>query len=195
MSPNEVDTAAARLALEVAREFQAPALVNHCRRAYLFAAAYAEAHAIAFDAELLYVASMVHDLGLVAEFDSHTLDFEQAGGSVGWVFAAGLGWPVDRRTRVTEIVVRHMWPEVDPQFDPEGHLLEVATSLDISGARADAWPAALRADIVEQFPRLDLAERFTRCFGDQARRKPASAAARSVDSGIAERMRANPLEH
>jgi hypothetical protein len=194
MAPVEPDSVAARLARDVAEHYQSPALVNHCHRAYLFAASYGERHAIAFDAELLYVAAMLHDFGLVADFDSHTIDFEQAGGSVAWVFTAGLGWPAERRTRTAEIIVRHMWPEVDPELDAEGHLLQLSTSLDISGARPGDWPPEVRAEIVERFPRLDLASRFLSCFEDQARRKPSSSAARSVGNGIAERMRANPLE-
>jgi hypothetical protein len=34
---------------------------------------------------------MLHDIGLVKEFDSHTVPFEQAGGHVAWVFGAGAG--------------------------------------------------------------------------------------------------------
>lgn len=52
------------------------------------------------------------------------VDVEQAGGHVGWVFATGAGWPVERRRRVAEIIVRHMWMSVDPDDDPEGNLLE-----------------------------------------------------------------------
>jgi len=66
---------------------------------------------------------VLHDIGLVDDFDSHTVPFEEAGGSVAWVFAAGAGWPAERRARVSEIVVRHMWDDVDVTLDPESHLL------------------------------------------------------------------------
>lgn len=134
------DTPAARGALEVATAYCSPALLNHSVRAYLWAAAYGAMNDVAFDAELLYVASMMHDIGLVKEFDSHTVPFEEAGGHVAWVFAAGAGWPVERRVRASEIVVRHMWDSVDPAWDPEGHLLELSTALDISGRRPEDFP-------------------------------------------------------
>jgi hypothetical protein len=86
-----------------------------------------------------------------------------------------------------------MWDDVDPALDPEGHLLERATSLDISGRRLDEWPAPLRAEVLAAWPRLDLAERFTACFADQAARKPDSAAAAAMRSGLVERIAANPL--
>ncbi|MET0694958.1 MAG: HD domain-containing protein [Propionibacteriaceae bacterium] len=187
------DTATARLAREVATTYCSPALLNHSVRSYFFAAAYGLSHGIAFDEELLYVSSVFHDLGLVKEFDSHTVPFEEAGGHVVWVFAAGAGWPVERRRRAAEIVVHHMW-DIEPADDPEGHLLAVATSLDISGANPDLWPAELRAELVGTYPRLGLAEEFVRCFADQARRKPDGLAAESVRNGIAQRMANNVLD-
>jgi hypothetical protein len=87
-----------------------------------------------------------------------------------------------------------MWDEVDPADDPEGHLLERATTLDISGGRAELWPADLRTEVMAAFPRLDLRQQFLRCFEDQAARKPGSRAAGAVASGIADRLARNPLE-
>lgn len=166
------DSPAARAAREVAAAYCSPALFNHSVRAYFWSASYGQLSGLAYDAELLYVASMLHDLGLVPEFDSHTVPFEEAGGHVAWVFAAGAGWPVERRVRASEVVVRHMWDVVDPALDPEGFLLELGTGLDISGRSPERWPGALRAEVVGRYPRLGLAAEFTRCFDDQAARKP-----------------------
>ena len=188
------DTRAAQAAREVVEAFSTPALANHCARSYLFAATYARERGIDHDAELLYVAAMVHDLGLAPVFDSQRLPFEEAGGAVGWVFAAGAGWPVERRRRVAEVVVRHMWTEVDLALDPEGHLLELATGLDVSGRDPQAWPDDVRAEVLARYPRLDLAGEFVACITDQARRKPTSNAGRYVDGGAVHRIRANPLD-
>ena len=187
------ETAATRAAEEVLRRYAAPALVNHAIRAALFAAAYGRLTGVGYDPELLQVAGLLHDLGLEEAFDSHRLPFEVAGGELAWVFGAGLGWPAERRQRLADIVVRHMWDEVDPALDPEGHLLQRSTSLDISGRRIEEWPAPLRADVLARWPRLDLASRFTACFADQAARKPDSSAAAAMRSGLGERIAANPL--
>lgn len=187
------ETAASRAATEVLHRYAAPALANHAIRSSHWAAAYGLLTGIGYDPELLHVAALLHDLGLEEPFDSHRLPFEVAGGHLAWVFGAGAGWPADRRERLGEVVVRHMWAEVDPALDPEGHLLERATSLDISGRRAAEWPAELRAEVLAAWPRLDLAERFTACFADQAARKPDSSAAGAMRSGLADRIRANPL--
>lgn len=188
------ETPATRAALEVATAYCSPALLNHSVRSYLWAAAYGLANGVAFDAELLYVSSMLHDIGLVKEFDSHTVPFEEAGGHLAWVFGAAAGWPVERRVRASEVIVRHMWEKVDVAEDPEGHLLEMSTGLDVCGRRWEDFPAGLRAEVLEGHPRLGLGGEFIACFRDQADRKPESPAALCVRAGIAERIEANVLD-
>jgi hypothetical protein len=189
------DTPAARAAFEVAERYCSPALLAHSVRSWAFALAFAEAEGLAgVDEELLYVAALVHDLGLVPAFDALRVPFETAGGELGWVLTAGAGWDPVRRQRVVEVVERHMWPAVEAAEDPEGHLLEIATGLDISGARADALPGAFLREVLAAHPRGDLAAEFGGCLLEQAARKPGSQAARLVASGLEARLAANPLE-
>jgi hypothetical protein len=187
-------TPACRAALEVVTAYATPALLNHSVRSYLWAAGYATARGIRFDAELLYVAAMLHDLTLVPEFDNFSLPFEEAGGHLAWVFAAAAGWPPDRRTRVGEVIVRHMWDAVDVTADPEGHLLELSTGMDTSGRQTEDLPPELRSDVLAQYPRLDFPEEMIRHFESQGARKPTCLAARFVAGGFANRVRANPLD-
>ncbi|WP_166678613.1 HD domain-containing protein [Kribbella voronezhensis] len=187
-------SAAAAAALEVATAYQSPALLSHSRRVYVWAAAFAREHGIRYDDELLFVAAMFHDISLVPEFDSHTVSFEEAGGHVARVFAAGAGWPADRRDRLAEVIVRHMWPDVDPADDPEGHLLSRAAALDIVGKNLDDFTPAFRAEVLRQHPRLGLADEFLTCFQSQSDRKPDSSAARAIRTGLPARMAANPLD-
>ncbi|WP_336206005.1 HD domain-containing protein [Nonomuraea sp. LPB2021202275-12-8] len=188
------DTPVCRTALEVATRYHSPSLLNHSIRAYVWAAAYAQERDIAFDAELLWVSSMLHDIGLTAEFDSHTVPFEEAGGHVAWAFCAGAGWPVERRVRAAEVIIRHMWDEVPLEEDPEGHLLELSTGMDISGRRTEDIPAGLREEVLRRHPRLEIAKEFAACVADQGARKPSSLAGGFVSSGIAERIARNPLD-
>jgi hypothetical protein len=187
-------TAAAVAALEVASAYQPPALLNHSLRAYVWAAADGMARGIGFDPELLYVAAMFHDIGLIPVFDSHTVAFEEAGGQVARVFAAGAGWPPERRERLSEVIIRHMWPQVDVSMDPEGHLLARSTAAEIAGRNLDDWADDFKADVLERYPRLDLTKDFLACFQAQADRKPDSSAAAAVRSGLSTRMTANPLD-
>ena len=188
------DTAAAVAANQVARRYCSSALYAHSVRSYLWGVAYAEREGLDFDGELFYVAAMLHDVGLTRPFDAHQMPFEEAGGQVAWVLAAAAGWPDDRRMRVAQVIEKHMWPFVDPLEDVEGHLLEVATSIDISGRGLHLIPIDLQTDVVAAWPRLDLAAEFTECLRLQGERKPTSRAADLTRGGLADALRDHPQE-
>jgi hypothetical protein len=185
---------AAVAALAVATRFCSPALLNHCVRSYLWGVMYASAHEIAFDDELYYVSALLHDIGLTEAFDSHRSAFEEAGGSLAWVFGVAAGWSKERAARVDEIIVLHMRDDVTAVVDPESHLLQVATSWEIVGRRPELFPPEARAETLARYPWSGFGAEFLACFQDQARRKPRSAAAASVSRDVAGRIAANPLD-
>lgn len=188
------DTAVALRAYDVADSFGSPALRNHCARSCLWATALAAQERIAVDAELLYVAAMLHDLGLVPAFEHPSTSFEHVGGSLAVVFAMGAGWPEERRRRLDEVIVRHMGWSGEPADDPEGHLLERATTIDVSGGGLDLIPPPLRADVLGRWPRLTFAAEFADLFRAQVRRGAELSAGRAVARGALDRMAANPLD-
>ncbi|MGW7314538.1 HD domain-containing protein [Streptomyces sp. NPDC054854] len=190
----EPDSRAARSAFETASEYADAALLNHSVRSYAFAAEYARERGIEYDAELLYVSALLHDLGLTAPFDSHTLPFEEAGGHVARVFTAGLGWAPARRARAQEVIVLHMRDDVGAAEDAESHLLQVGTSADVSGLRVTEFDPSFTAGLLAAYPRLGFGAAFLALVEDQAVRKPACAAAGYVAGGAAARIGANPLD-
>jgi hypothetical protein len=175
-------SATAALALSAAERWCSPAVLRHSLRSWAWARSLADAEGLGYDAELLFTAAVLHDVGMAEPFDAHRTPFEGAGGAVAWVFAAGAGWPPERRVRLQEVIERHMWVEVDPALDIEGHLLEVATSLDVAGAGSSGWDAQLLRAVTERLPRGEFAAEFDASIRDQAERKPASAAARLAQS-------------
>ncbi len=176
-------TAVAARALEVVRAWSTPALVNHCLRSWAWASVIADSDGLSPDRELLFVAAMLHDLGVTPSFDAHAVPFEDAGGAVGSVFALGAGWDASRARRVGEVIERHMWTAVDPDIDVEGHLLEIATSLDVSGVGFELVPDNVLRGVTAALPRLDFSDAFDGLVHEQAERKPSSAAARLDGSG------------
>lgn len=188
-------TPAALAARELATEYHSEAMLNHTLRSWMWAEAIASVKEMrGVDHELLYVAALLHDLGTVPEFDNDTLSYEAVAGHVGKALTTGAGWPPERRERVAEVIIRHNWTSVDPTLDVEGHLLELATGLDITGAGIEVLPEDFLREVTEAYPRGTLADEFSACVADQARRKPDTAAGRLVCNGLAERMRRHPLE-
>lgn len=188
------DTASVRAAQDLARRYLTPALAAHSIRSWYWAAGFAEVLGLEPDRELLAVAALLHDMGLAEEFDAVRVPYEIAGGHVAAVFGAGAGWSQEQQQRLIDVIERHNWPEVDPAFDVEGHLLEIATGLDISGARPDALPREYLEEVLAAFPRGTLAADFGDRVAEQAERKPASHAARLLSGGLRAKLTANPLE-
>jgi HD domain-containing protein len=189
-------TGAAIAALELATAYHSPALLNHVIRSWLWAEAFATVEGRTdIDHELLYVSAVLHDIGIVPAFDNVALSYEEAGGHVAVALTAGAGWAAQRRQRALEVIVRHNWPAVDPAVDYEGYLLEIATGLDISGARPDVLPAEFVHEVLKAYPRLTLADEFATQVTDQAARKPDTSAHRLVTRGLARKLRDNPLEN
>jgi hypothetical protein len=188
------DTAPVRAAQDLATRYLTPALAAHSVRSWFWASGFAEVLGLDPDRELLAVAALLHDMGLAEEFDAVRTPYEIAGGHVAAVFGAGAGWSREQQQRLIEVVERHNWPEVDPAMDVEGHLLEVATGLDISGARPDVLPADYLAAVLALFPRGTLATDFGDRVTEQAARKPTSHAARLIAGGLVAKLAANPLE-
>jgi hypothetical protein len=169
--------------------------VNHITRSGLWAEAFATGEGrTGFDRELLYVSAMLHDVGLASEFDNVALAYEEAGGHIAVALTTGAGWSAERGRRALEVIVRHNWPSVDPATDVDGYLLEIATGLDISGARAEVLPEPFLREVLTAYPRLALAEEFCGGAADQAERKPATAAHRLVAGGVLEKLARHPLD-
>lgn len=189
-----LDTPSARAALQIASEYADAGLLAHSVRSYAFGAQYAADHGLDHDAELFYVSALLHDLGLTAPFDSHTLPFEEAGGHVARVLTAGLGWPAARRARAEEVIVLHMRDDVTAAEDVESHLLQVGTSADLSGLRVKDFDPSFTAALIAAHPRDGFGAQFLSLAEDQAARKPDCAAAAYVAGGAAARIAANPLD-
>lgn len=187
------DTVAARTAYEICGRYSTPNLVGHSVRSYLWAAAYAGERGLVFDAELLHVSAMVHDLGIAATFEAVTTPFEVVGAEIGFVLARGLGWPTDRAERVVEVCVRHMRADVSADVDVESHLLQVGTSADVSGVGAMDFPAPFREALFTAYPRTGFPAEFVAAVEREAARKPGCAAARLLASEWPQRMASNPL--
>src|SRR4051812_44608874 len=147
------DSAVVRAAQDLAERYLTPALVAHSVRSWYWAAGFAEVLGLQPDRELLAVAALLHDLGLAEQFDAVRVPYESSGGHVAAVFGAGAGWSRERQGRLVEVIERHNWPDVDPGLDVEGHLLEIATGLDISGARPDVLPKDYLLAVLAEHPR------------------------------------------
>lgn len=164
------DSAAARAAEEVSRASASESLVNHGFRSYGFGALLGVADGFRFDAELLYVASLLHDIGLTETYDRGGC-FESDGADAARELLAELGWPAERADRVGRAIYLHMH-DVATDEPAEAHLLAFGTSVDVAGWRLHDIDEPLRDAVLDTYPRLGFKRHFLALFEDQAARKP-----------------------
>jgi hypothetical protein len=148
------DSTAARRAEEHCREVSSPPLFNHCLRAWLWARILAAQDGLRADDELLYVACLLHDLGLTPRYAAGEPCFAVRGARAAAAATRELGWPVERCTVLAEAITLHLNVRVGREQGIEAHLLNAGTALDVTGLRLWELPAATLAAVVERAPRL-----------------------------------------
>src|SRR5512132_3048318 len=92
------DTPVISRAIEFARERSEPYLFNHAMRSWLFASMIAQRNQAVHDGEVLAVATILHDVGLVEDFNG-PLRFEVEGANAARAFARDQGID-DRRAQL-----------------------------------------------------------------------------------------------
>ncbi len=157
-------------AIELARESSTPYLFNHSMRSWLFAEAIAQAKNAAHDAEVLAVATLLHDLGLMPAF-SGPLRFEVEGANAARNFARKEGMSESRAQLIWDGVALNSTPSIGLHKEPEVALCTNGIGLDWGGWGYETLPKTQIEEIVDAFPRLRMKRQFTRdvCSIVQAR--------------------------
>ena len=85
------DSAMARAATELVRDTEPDLLYHHSRRVFLFGALTGERRQLSYNAELLYIGAMFHDMGLIDTYSSPHDRFEVDGANAARDFLKGYG--------------------------------------------------------------------------------------------------------
>jgi hypothetical protein len=127
------------------------------------------------DEEVSFVASMLHDIGLV---DEHlgTTSFEVVGAEVAARFLESCGWPLDRIRLVEQAIVRHV--ELVPLAIPELRLVQAGAALDVAGLPTEALDLPEVVDIVLKHPRGSTAKDLRELVLAEIARQPDGVFAR-----------------
>jgi len=168
-------------------------LTNHSFRSHFFAVALADRDGVEFDQELLYVAALLHDIGLVEEFDTGKC-FEEDSADAAVRLAEGEAWEVERRERLSEAIRLHVAADIELADGPEAYLLWHSTGLDVGGHRHRELTATEVNGVLAAYPRLAFKEGFAALVEDQAARKQGCWADRAVRAGLRARIDAAPFD-
>ncbi len=147
-------------AMEYARTNSEPVLFNHAVRSWLFAVRLGQLDGIAYDAEVVAVGSLLHDLGLTDHLTGPRR-FEIEGADAARAFAREQGLD-DRRVRlVWDTVALNSTPSLALYKEAEVALATAGIALDFGGLQYDRIPPDEIKSVLAAFPRLDLKRAFT----------------------------------
>jgi hypothetical protein len=172
------DSRAAKEAEEVCSQIRPEFVVAHSYRTFIWASIWADHKGMSYDQEVLFVSSLLHDLGLsTAEPDrSEPTCFTLVGGSAAQRCAERAGWPVDRSRAAAEAITMHMNLRVRPAEGTASYLMAVGTQLDAIGSRYWRIAPETMAAVLARYPRRGVKEGFVELFDGQAEAHPGSRA-------------------
>jgi len=170
------DSPLARSADQFCRELSPDYLVGHCLRSFAWATLLAQRDDLRFDSEVLYLACMLHDLGLTdsALPRGDQVCFAVSGAQAAAQFLHSRQCPAATAERVAEAITLHLNVQVALRCGTEAHLLRQGTGLDVIGARYHEISAEARDQVVQRYPRQDFARQIGQRLGDSPVRRPGS---------------------
>jgi cyanamide hydratase family protein with HD domain len=151
-------------------------LRNHSIRSYAWGAAIAAHEGWTFDRQVLWTASLLHDIGLTS-LPRNTMCFEVEGAEIARRFLERRGLAADAADRVAIAIILHMRPNVTLDDGVEAVLLDRATGLDVRGVDL-GLVEAVRDDVIRQFPRGAFDRLFVAAIRSEATARPTCQSAR-----------------
>jgi hypothetical protein len=135
------------------RDTESDLLFHHSNRVYFWGALTGKRMGLGFDPELLYTASMFHDLGLTALYENSQLRFEVDGANAAREFLSANGISESDIETVWNAVALHTTPGIPEFMRPEIALLQAGAGMDVAGRRYDEFSEAEREAVIAAFPR------------------------------------------
>jgi hypothetical protein len=166
------DSSLARDTTEFVRDTSTELLYDHSRRVFLWGSLVGAERGLGFDAELLYVGVMFHDIGLVEGHRSKDERFEIDGANAARRFLEQHGLPEEDVMTVWESIALHTTPEIPRYKQPEVELVTAGVELDVLGIGFNVVPATIRDQVVAAHPRTGFKAGIVDAFADGMRFKP-----------------------
>ena len=174
---NVPDTNLAGAAAALATSVEPAFLVNHSRRTFHLGAELLSSAGRSFDAELLYVASMLHDIALGTEHDDGVTPFHLRGGGLAASTVVEAGRSDEEATLIYDAIALHLDLATADDDRPEVAGVHLGAAADVVGLRVEQVPPEWLGDLLADHPRLDMKAAFAQLIDAEAKKKPYSGAA------------------
>jgi hypothetical protein len=152
------DSSIARRAEELARAVSSDMLFNHVMRCYWFSELFAQKHGARIDSELIFLSTVLHDLGLTNHAPGpHRFEIEGAGAARKFLVEKGVS--NDRAQKVWDNIALHTW-DVNLFRDDTSRIMELGVLYDVVGVTDAGLDPADVTEVVRRYPRLNFKRGF-----------------------------------
>jgi hypothetical protein len=158
---------------EFVRDTETELLFNHSSRVYFFGALAGQQKGLRYDAELLYAATMFHDVGLMPSHSSVAHRFEVDGANAARDFLHSHGIAAADLDTVWAAIALHTTPGIPEFMHPVVALTTAGVEMDVLGLTYDLYSERVREAVVAAYPRTpQFKEDIIQAFYDGIKHKP-----------------------
>lgn len=147
------DSQLAREITELVRDTESELLYHHSLRCYCWGCLAGRRNGMKFDAELLFAASMFHDIGLTAKYENSKLRFEVDGANAARDFLRSHDISEADIETVWNAVALHTTPGIPQFMKAEVALVQAGAGMDVAGRGYDQFTEGERKAVLAAFPR------------------------------------------
>ena len=166
------DTAAVAEATRLVQETTTPLIYHHSRRVFFFGQIHAHRLGVKPDPELLYLAAMFHDTGLVTPFSDAEQRFEVDGADHGRKFLLDRGFSTAAAETVWTAIALHTTPGIPDRMGPEIATTYLGVLTDVLGFGLDGLHTDQVTEILAIHPRGDFKNEFLSAYFDGFKNRP-----------------------
>jgi hypothetical protein len=175
------DSELARKAAALVERVHSKALLHHVHRTWWFAEFLGQRRGLQYDRETVYLAALLHDLGLTPEFAADQR-FEVDGADAASRFLRANGYPQAKAEQVWDAIALHSSAGIADRKQPEIALIYLGAHVDVMGLHLDEITPSLVDDTLALYPRIGMKAAFTQAIAEVARKKPHTA----IGTGLAD---------
>jgi hypothetical protein len=166
------DSSLVKDATELIRDTTNELIFHHSRRVFLFGSLQSRRLAIDPDAELLYVAALFHDTGLVPPYRGTAQRFEMDSADAARAFLVSHGFSGAETDVVWAAIALHTTPEVPYGMHPVIAATTAGVETDVLGIRLDAIESGQIEAVTASHPRPNFKAEILQAFADGFKDRP-----------------------
>jgi HD domain len=166
------DSSLTNEATELIRDTTSPLIFHHSRRVFLFGSLQARHLQIQPDPELLYIAALFHDTGLVEPYRGTEQRFELDSAKVARSFLKSRSVSATDVDLVWTAIALHTTPEVPYQMQPVIAATSAGVDTDVLGIRLDALTSDEIGAVTAAHPRPNFKNEILQAFIDGFKDRP-----------------------